>query len=110
MATKIKHAAHVIVAFLRRKLEVWFVLGMILVGGIFGWLVIDELDDTNQALCSFAAKSADTKDYLVTVIGAEAGLPDDYPAIVLLHQAVADERDELRGYCPIPATELPTNP
>jgi hypothetical protein len=105
MTTKIRHAAHVIVAFLRRKLEVWFVLGMIVVGGIFGWLVIDELDDTNQALCRFADRSADTKQFLIDTIAEEAGLPPDYPAIVRLDAAITDERSELVGYCPTPTEE-----
>lgn len=105
MVTRIKRVASKVVAFLRRGVEVWFVLTILAAVAVLGWLGLDELDRTNQALCRFAHSSAATKDQMIDVLARATGTPDDNPFVVEMHSYVAHERSQLAEQCPTPTEE-----
>lgn len=102
MVKKISHAAGVVVAFLRRKLEVWFVLAMIAGMGIFGWLVLNEIESTQDALCRSAHSSAATKDRFVDVLARVSGRAETDGTVIELRRYVDEERANLAGECRTP--------
>ena len=99
MTRTILHRLGAVVAFVRRKVEVWFVLVILMSMGVFGWLGFRSVEDTQAGLCQFARSSADTKEVLVNVLARETGRDDTDPAIAELREAIAVERGRLTGYC-----------
>ena len=100
MTRTILNRLHAVAAFVRRKVEVWFVLVILMSMGIFGWLGFRSVEDTQAGLCKFARASADTKETLVNVLARESGRDNSDPSIAELRAAIAAERAELVGYCP----------
>jgi hypothetical protein len=100
MATAIKNRAARVVAFVRRKVEVWFVLMILIILGVLGYGGFRSVENTQEGLCRFSRASADTKETLVNVLARESGRDNSDPAIAELRAAIALERSQLVGYCP----------
>ena len=62
--------------------------------------------DTQDALCRFAQRSADTKTLMIDTLADAFGVDEANTYIAAMRAGIADERDELDGYCPQP-TETP---
>lgn len=105
MTRTILHRLAAVGAFLRRKIEVWFVL-VILVGlGVFGWLGLNELEQTQQALCRAGHASAETKDRMVDVFARAFEVDNTNPFIAEMRSYIALEHAQLDGQCPTPTRE-----
>jgi hypothetical protein len=102
---KIRRALGAVGAFLRRKLEVWFVLVILAILGASGWLVLDRLGSTQAALCRAAHSSAETKDRFVDVFARAFDVDEANPFIVEMRSYVAQEREQLVGECPTPTRQ-----
>ncbi len=58
--------------------------------------------DTQDALCRFAQRSADTKTLMVDTLARAFEVDDTNPFIAEMRVGIAKERSELDGYCPHP--------
>jgi hypothetical protein len=61
--------------------------------------------DTQDALCRFAQRSADTKTLMVDTLARAFEVDDTNPFIAEMRAGIAEERSELAGYCPHPTEE-----
>lgn len=102
MARKIRIALHGIREFLTRKLEVWFVLVLMVIMGAFGWLVFGEIESTQNALCKSVLSSYETQDRLVDELADVTNLSEDSTSVQRMRSFIDAERIDLESDCPVP--------
>lgn len=95
MTKTILHRLAGVVAFVRRKVEVWFVLAILMTMGILGWFGFREVEATQAELCRAGHASAATKDKFIDVFVRGGNVDETNEFIVELRGYVDEERAQL---------------
>ena len=103
MMKAIQSRAARVVEFVRRKVEVWFVLAILMVMGVFGWLGFRSVESTQTDLCRTAQASAATKDKFIDVFVRGGDVDETNEFIIELRRYVQEERDQLEASCDLPS-------
>lgn len=103
IAARIRKALRVVAVFLRREMELWVVLLILVIGGVFGSHVLDRIEDTQTALCRSAHAAAQTKDRFIDAV-VRNGNDENDPFVQELRGYVDEERTQLlKGECNVPS-------
>lgn len=103
MVNRIRSVVERVGEFLRRKLEVWFVLVILAMMGVSGRLILDRIETTQDALCRNSYSSAATKDLFIDEFAEAFGVDETNPSILRLRGFVEQERNQVEDSCPTPS-------